>query len=127
MTRLEDRRTVRDHIAQARAAGARLRPACAEAGIDARTLQRWNAGEGLTRGDCRPDAHHRVPSHALSETERARIIAVANEPRFSDTPPARIVPALAGDVQGGPNPGHVAEEKPATAAVNGLGSKSPNR
>src|SRR4051794_41343326 len=40
MTRLEDRRTVRDHIAQARAAGARLRPACAEAGIDARTLQR---------------------------------------------------------------------------------------
>jgi hypothetical protein len=30
-------------------------------------------------------------------------------------------------VQGGPNPGHVAEEKPATAAVNGLGSKSPNR
>jgi putative transposase len=95
MTRLEDRRTVRDHIAQARVAGARLRPACAEAGIDARTLQRWNAGEGLTRGDCRPDAHHPVPSHALSETERARIIAVANEPRFADTPPARIVPALA--------------------------------
>src|SRR3954471_22790655 len=56
---------------------------------------RCNAGEGLTRGDCRPDAHHPVPSHALSETERARIIAVANEPRFSDTPPARIVPALA--------------------------------
>jgi putative transposase len=31
----------------------------------------------------------------LSETERARIIAVANEPRFAETPPARIVPALA--------------------------------
>jgi hypothetical protein len=30
-----------DHIAQSRAAGARLRPACAVAGIDARTLQRW--------------------------------------------------------------------------------------
>src|SRR3954471_8136240 len=58
---------------------------------------RCNAGEGLTRGDCRPDAHHPVPSHALSETERARIIAVANEPRFADTPPARIVPALADD------------------------------
>ena len=40
MTRLEDRRTLMDHIAQARAAGARLRPACAMAGIDARTLQR---------------------------------------------------------------------------------------
>ena len=25
-----------------------------------------------------------VPSHALSEAERARIIAVANEPRFAD-------------------------------------------
>jgi transposase InsO family protein len=31
----------------------------------------------------------------LSEAERARIIAVANEPRFAETPPARIVPALA--------------------------------
>ena len=44
MTRLEDRRTLMDRIAQARAAGARLRPACAMAGIDARTPQRWNAG-----------------------------------------------------------------------------------
>ena len=32
---------------------------------------------------------------ALSEAEQARIIAVANESRFSETPPARIVPALA--------------------------------
>jgi hypothetical protein len=31
----------------------------------------------------------------LSEAERGRIIAVANEPRFADTPPARIVPELA--------------------------------
>jgi putative transposase len=31
----------------------------------------------------------------LSEAERARIIAIANEPRFAETPPARIVPALA--------------------------------
>jgi len=35
MTRLEDRRTLMDHIAQARAAGARLKPACAIAAIDA--------------------------------------------------------------------------------------------
>ena len=49
MTRLEDRRTLMDHIAQARAAGARLRPAGAVGGIDARTLQRWNAGEGDRR------------------------------------------------------------------------------
>jgi len=95
MTRLEDRRTLIDHIAQARAAGARLRPACTVAGLDARTLQRWQADEGLVTGDRRPTAHHPVPSHALSEAERAQIVAVCNEPRFADTPPARIVPALA--------------------------------
>ena len=31
----------------------------------------------------------------MSEAERARIIAVANKPRFAETPPAQIVPALA--------------------------------
>jgi len=31
----------------------------------------------------------------LSEAERTRIIEIANEPRFAETPPARIVPALA--------------------------------
>ena len=95
MTRLEDRQILLRDIGQARTEGARLAPACALAGIDARTLQRWKAGEGLTRGDRRPDANHPVPSHALSEAERARIIEIANEPRFADTPPAQIVPALA--------------------------------
>ena len=95
MTRLEDRRTLMDHIAQARAAGARLRPACAIARLDARTLQRWQAGEGLAKGDRRPTSHHPVPSHALSQAERPKIVAVCNEPRFAETPPARIVPALA--------------------------------
>jgi len=95
MTRLEDRRTLMDHIAQARAAGARLKPACAIAAIDARTLQRWQASEGLATGDRRPTAHHPVRSHALSEAERAQIVAVCNEPRFAETPPGRIVPTLA--------------------------------
>lgn len=95
MTRLEDRQTLAGHIAQARADGARLRPACALAGIDVRTLRRWTAGAGLARGDRRPDADRPVPSHALSEAERAKIVAVCNEPRFAETPPARIVPTLA--------------------------------
>ena len=94
MTRLEDRRTLMCDIAQACAEGARLAPACALAGIAARTLQRWKI-DGLTRGDRRPDADRPAPSHALSEAERARIIEVANEPRFAATPPARIIPALA--------------------------------
>jgi transposase InsO family protein len=94
MTRLEDRRTLMLEIAQAHAQGARLRPACALAGIDVRTLQRWKAGIP-TQGDRRPDVDRPVPSHALTEGEKARIIELANEPRFADTPPARIVPTLA--------------------------------
>ena len=95
MTRLEDRQILIRDIAQARVQGARLAPACALAGIDVRTLQRWQSNDGVPRGDRRPDADRPVPSHALSETEHAQIIAVANEPRFAETPPARIVPALA--------------------------------
>src|SRR5207244_5371684 len=62
---------------------------------EARTRQRGKADEGLVRGDGRPQAVHPVPSHALSEAERAQVLRVANEPRFADVPPARIVPMLA--------------------------------
>jgi putative transposase len=95
MTRLEDRQTLAAVVAEARADGARLGPACALAGIDPRTLQRWRASDGLARGDRRPEAVRALPAHALSPVERARIVAVTNEPRFADVPPARIVPALA--------------------------------
>jgi len=95
MTRLEDRQIMVRDIEQACADRARLAPACALAGIDTCTLRRWKTGDGSIQGDRRPDAERPVPSHALTEAERARIIAVANEPRFAETPPARIVPALA--------------------------------
>lgn len=95
MTRLEDRQILIRDIAQARTDGSRLAPACALAGIDACTLRRWQANDLLKRGDRRPTADRPIPSHALSEAERARIVEVANEPRFAETPPARIVPALA--------------------------------
>ena len=95
MIGLEDRQTMVRHIESAHAAGARLRPACEVAGITVRTLQRWKAEDGLIVGDRRPQAEHPTPTHALTEEERERILAVANEPRFADQPPARIVPALA--------------------------------
>ena len=95
MIRLEDRQILVRDIEQARADKARLAPACALAGIDAGTLRRWKAGSGLRQGDRRRDAVRPVPSHALSDAEQARIIEIVNEPRFADTPPARIVPALA--------------------------------
>ena len=92
MTRLEDRQILVHQITEARAGGSRQAPACALAGIDPRTIQRWRKQAG---GDRRPDAVRPAPSHALTEEERARIVEVANEARFAETPPARIVPALA--------------------------------
>ncbi len=92
---LEDRRSLAQDIDTAHKAGARLRLACGIAGIDARTLQRWKAHEGLVEGDGRPQAVRATPSHALSADERAHLLSVANEPRFASVPPARIVPMLA--------------------------------
>jgi hypothetical protein len=68
MTRLEDRQNLVRDIEQACADGARLAPACALAGIDARTLRRWKVDDGLNEGDRRPDADRPIPSHALSRT-----------------------------------------------------------
>ena len=66
MIDLEDRQSLAHDIHTAHKAGARLRLACETAGIDVRTLQRWNAGEGLVSGDGRPHAVRPQPAHALS-------------------------------------------------------------
>jgi putative transposase len=95
MIGLEDRQTLAREIDAAHEAGARMHLACETVGIDLRTLQRWKAHQGLEKGDGRPHAERPMPSHALSEAERERLIAVANEPRFAAVPPARIVPMLA--------------------------------
>jgi len=99
MILIADRRSLAQDIEQARQAGARLRQACAVAGIDERTLQRWNAQDGLATGDARPTALRPTPGHALSVAERERLVEVANEPRFASVPPARIVPMLADEGQ----------------------------
>ena len=95
MIGLEDRRSLAREIEHARAAGARLARACAVAGISVRTLQRWHVDDGLVTGDRRPAALRPAPAHALSAEERSAVLQVANEPRFADLPPARIVPMLA--------------------------------
>jgi hypothetical protein len=58
---------------------ARLKQVFDVASIDERTLQRWSAQEGLTKGDGRPTALHPTPSHALSADERAKLVNVVNE------------------------------------------------
>jgi len=95
MIGLEDRQRVARDIQMAHTAGARLRLACEIAGIELRTLQRWRATQGLIAGDGRHAAVRPTPAHALSPTERAQVLRVANEPRFAAVPPARIVPMLA--------------------------------
>src|SRR3984885_12750816 len=89
--RRKDRQILMHQVAGARANGARRAPACILAGVDPRTIQRWRKNDGLTRGDRRLDAIRPAPSHALTEEERARIVEVAHEPRFAETPPTRIV------------------------------------
>jgi len=95
MIGLEDRQALALGIHIAHGTGARLHLACAIAGIDLRTLQRWKASDGLVAGDGRPLVVRATPAHALSPAERAAVLSAANEPRFADVPPARIVPALA--------------------------------
>ena len=95
MTAREERQRVMVEIARARAAGARLSAACREAGISARTWQRWQDADGHVLADARPQAERATPAHALSPAEREHLLAVANEARFADLPPAQIVPRLA--------------------------------
>jgi len=95
MIGLEDRQSLVRDIREAHRNGARLHLACEFAGIDVRTLQRWKAGSGLVTGDGRPQAVRPMPPHALSDEEREQVLRLANEPRFVDLPPARIVPMLA--------------------------------
>lgn len=95
MIGLGDRQMLAQDIDIAHTTGARLKPACAIVGISVRTLQRWQASDGQIRSDARPMAVRPTPAHALTQAERARLLAVANESRFAQVPPARIVPMLA--------------------------------
>jgi hypothetical protein len=56
MIGLEDRQALARDIHTAHSAGARLKPVCEIAGIGLRTLQRWQAADGLVSGDRRPQA-----------------------------------------------------------------------
>jgi transposase InsO family protein len=81
-----------DLISEAVACGARRWRACEVLGISIRTLQRWESRPGC--GDGRHGARA-APENALSEAERALVVAVANSPRYRDLPPSQIVPHLA--------------------------------
>ena len=60
-----------------------------------RTLQRWRSTGLALQEDQRKHCQRPTPAHALTQEERQEILRVANEPRFADMPPSRIVPMLA--------------------------------
>lgn len=81
-------------IDEARAAGARLEPACEVLGISGRTYQRWTEADAVC-ADGRPTAERPRPAHALSDEERAAVLDACNRPEHADLPPSQIVPKLA--------------------------------
>jgi transposase InsO family protein len=89
---MEDRLRVLELIGEAVAGGARRVRACNLVGISLRTLQRWESQDGS--GDQRGGALN-GPKNALSEAERALVVAVATSPMYRDLPPSQIVPILA--------------------------------
>lgn len=78
-------------VEEAVVAGARLRVACAEAGLDVRTVQRWRR---RAEGDLRRGPKTK-PRNALSPQQRARVLETVNSIEFRDLSPKQIVPTLA--------------------------------
>lgn len=87
--------SVRSHlvalVAEAMAAGARLKVIGEHLRIDHRTLQRWRKDPA---GDGRKDAVRKV-HNKLTDAERAEILRVVNLPEYRDMAPAEIVALLA--------------------------------
>lgn len=81
-----------DAVREARAHGARLARCSEVAGVDARTIERWErdpAGQDRRRGP------KNSPHNRLSTAERKRIVAVATSPEYRDMSPKQMVPKLA--------------------------------
>ncbi len=79
-------------IAQAVASGARRARACEIIGLSLRTLQRWKLTGAAPDGRT---TRIQQPVHALTATERERILAIVNSVEFGQMPPSQIVPRLA--------------------------------
>lgn len=93
-----DRAKAVELINEARAAGARLKPACDILGISERTYQRWTKGNSIQE-DKRFITKRPTPKNKLTEGERAKVIQIVNSPNFADLTPHQIVPRLADEGQ----------------------------
>lgn len=93
MTSVPERQQLVEWIQEAVAAGARLRLACAEAGVTARTVQRWTQ-RGELVADGRTTVTN-VPANKLSDEERAAVLGLCASEAYASLPPSQIVPRLA--------------------------------
>jgi putative transposase len=77
-------------VREAQASGARKELACELLGVDKRTMERWEK---------RPEDGRKGPvtrpANALTDQERAMVLAIANSEPYANLPPGQIVPALA--------------------------------
>ena len=89
---MKEREMAIELIEEAVTGGARRIKACKILNISLRTLQRWKSSGG--RGD-RRHGPTGGPKNALTDAERALVVAVANSKMFRDLPPSQIVPILA--------------------------------
>jgi putative transposase len=96
MTSTQQRQTLLPLIEQACRDGARLHKACAQIGLSARTVQRWQNPLN-TAGDRRIETLRTKvePPNKLSPAEREAAMVVLNSDEFKDLPPSQIVPRLA--------------------------------
>jgi len=94
MISLEHRQHTAELISEAVVSGARLTPACKEAGIAPCTYRRWQH-RGTVAEDQRPTANRPEPVNKLSAKERERLLSVFCLPAFQSMPPSQVVPALA--------------------------------
>lgn len=81
-----------EHIAEARACGARQGEAAKLLGLNERTVQRWRAEGG---GEDRRRGPVSEPKNKLTARERKQVLDTVNSPEFRDLPPKQIVPRLA--------------------------------
>ena len=72
--------------------GARLGPACAELGLNRRTVERWRT-HGLAED--RRHGPKSAPANKLTQQERQQILDILNSPEYRDLSPNQIVPRLA--------------------------------
>jgi transposase InsO family protein len=79
-------------VDEAIANGARLEPTCKMLGVSCRTVERWRKEPEV---EDRREGPKTTPTHALTEKEKAAMIAVATSPKYRNVSIKQLVPLLA--------------------------------